>query len=454
MASDLPPPSADAAAASHALTQIIVAEIKATGGWMSFARYMELALYAPGLGYYAGGARKFGDFSDGGDFMTAPELTPLFGQAVARQVAQILQQVPAGEHPMVIEVGGGSGRLAADLLLALDALDAAPERYLILEVSGELRARQATTVAEFAPALAARVEWLEKLPEAFSGCLIANEVLDAMPTHILRWDSDGVRERGVGIAHERLCWSDEIYPAGSGGANSTEPELTAAADLLAPLPPGYESEINLAARAWVETLAKRLRTGALLLIDYGLPQHELYHASRNGGTLRCHYRHRVHNDPFWYPGLSDITSHVDFTAVADAGFRAGLDVLGYANQASFLINCGLGELLLERKGRSSVDADKATSLETSDETTAHQEGAGWNPTRFAADTLEGGREKDGLFAVADDDRSSNRSLRAQGAVNLLISPNEMGELFKVIILGRGLKEALIGFTQGNRVHAL
>ena len=163
MNADLPEPSADAAAASSALTRIIAHEIQHSGGWISFARYMELALYAPGLGYYAGGARKFGDFSDGGDVMTAPELTPLFGQAVARQVAQILQQVPAGEHPMVIEVGGGSGRLAADLLLALDALDAAPERYLILEVSGELRARQATTVAEFAPALEARVEWLEHI---------------------------------------------------------------------------------------------------------------------------------------------------------------------------------------------------------------------------------------------------------------------------------------------------
>jgi len=247
------------------------------------------------------------------------------------------------------------------------------------------------------------------LPETFSGCLVANEVLDAMPTHVLRWTSDGVRERGVGISQGRLCWSDEERDIGSKGSSSIEFELTAATNLLAPLPSGYQSEINLAARAWVETLARRLRSGALLLIDYGLPQHELYHPSRDGGTVRCHYRHRVHNDPFWFPGLSDITSHVDFTAMAEAGFRAGLDVLGYANQASFLINCGIGELLQTRKEGASVGAH---------------------------------------------DTPLNQSLRAQGAVNLLLSPNEMGELFKVIALGRGIMQPLLGFTQGNRVHAL
>ena len=409
MNADLPEPSADAAAASAALTQIIAAEIRNSGGWISFARYMELALYAPGLGYYSGGARKFGDFSDGGDFMTAPELTPLYGQAVARQVAQVLQQIPPDQQAVVIEVGGGSGRLAADLLLALDALDVAPERYLILELSGELRARQSATLAEFAPGLVARVEWLDSLPEGFSGCLIANEVLDAMPTHIVRWTDDGVSERGVGIADGRLCWSEEVRSVGSNASRSNDISLGDAADALAPLPSAYESEINLAARAWVETLAKRLRTGALLLIDYGLPQQELYHPSRNRGTVRCHYRHCVHNDPFWYPGLSDITSHVDFTAVAEAGFRAGLEVLGYANQASFLINCGLGDLLQLRKEGSSVGADSTPS---------------------------------------------NGANRAQCAVNLLVSPNEMGELFKVIALGRGINQALLGFTQGNRVHAL
>ncbi|MBK7686521.1 MAG: class I SAM-dependent methyltransferase [Rhodocyclaceae bacterium] len=393
MASDLPPPSADAAAASHALTQIIVAEIKATGGWMSFARYMELALYAPGLGYYSGGSQKFGE---SGDFMTAPELTPLFGQALARQVAQVLALISA-DNKTVIEVGGGSGRLAADMLLALDELGCLPTQYFILELSGELRARQAATLAEFAPALAARVEWLDDLPPTFSGCLIANEVLDAMPTHAVRWQADGVYERGVAVVDERLSWAE----LANDETRFDGPENRD----ISPLDFPYDGEISLAASAWVSTLARRLSAGALLLIDYGLPQHELYHPSRNGGTIRCHYRHRVHNDPFWCPGLSDITSHVDFTAVAEAGFDAGLEVLGYANQASFLINCGIAELLQARKADSPVGAD-------------------------------------------------NMLLRAAGAVNLLISPNEMGELFKVIALGRGIKKPLMGFTLGDRTHAL
>ena len=337
MASELPQPSTDAAAASHALTQIIVAEIRAAGGWMSFARYMELALYAPGLGYYSGGSQKFGQ---SGDFMTAPELTPLFGQALARQVAQVLAQVSADDKT-VIEVGGGSGRLAADMLLALDGLGCLPKHYFILELSGELRARQLATLQKFAPALAARVEWLDDLPPAFSGCLIANEVLDAMPTHAVRWQPDGAYERGVAVVDGRLAWAE----LDKDRLRIVEAENWS----LSPIDLPYDGEISLAASAWVATLARRLNTGALLLIDYGLPQRELYHPSRNGGTIRCHYRHRVHNDPFWYPGLSDITSHVNFTAVAEAGFDAGLEVLGYANQASFLINCGIAELLQARK---------------------------------------------------------------------------------------------------------
>ena len=412
MNADLPEPGADAAAASQALIQIIADEIRHTGGWMSFARYMELALYAPGLGYYSGGARKFGDFAQGGDFVTAPELTPLFGQALTCQIAQVLQQIPAEAERVVIEVGGGSGRLAADVLLALDALGNLPQRYLILELSGELRARQAATLARFVPNLLSRVTWLDELPETFSGCLIANEVLDAMPTHVLRWEDRGIIERGVTVAQGRLCWSDEICPQSSSRATQTLAETAARLSPVQPLAQGFASEINLAARAWVGTLAKRLHVGALLLIDYGLPQHELYHSSRHGGTVRCHYRHRVHNDPFWYPGLSDITSHVDFTAAAESGFDAGLDVLGYTNQASFLINCGIGELLQARLTDSPVGADGALM------------------------------------------NQGQQGLRAQGAANLLLSPNEMGELFKVIALGRGIAQPLIGFTHGDRVHTL
>jgi SAM-dependent MidA family methyltransferase len=361
---DLPQASPDALAASKALHDIIAAEITARGGWISFARYMELALYAPGLGYYSGGSRKFGSE---GDFLTAPELTPLYGQALARQVAQVL----AASAPQVIEAGAGGGRLAADLLLALDALGCAPEHYRILELSGELRARQQATLHERAPRLADRVEWLDELPERFSGCLVGNEVLDAMPTHALRWDDGSdVQEDGVGLEDGRLV------PA----------ERPASGALLA------------AARAWVAELARRLECGAMLLIDYGLPRHELYHPQRDGGTVRCHYRHRVHDDPLWLPGLSDITAHVDFTAVAEAGFDAGLDVLGYTSQAVFLLNCGIGEL----------------------------PGQGGDPDE----------------------------LRARGAVNVLISPNEMGELFKVIALGRGVPGPLLGFARGDRVHTL
>ena len=387
MHADLPEPPADARASSDALTRIIAAEIAAGGGWMSFARYMELALYAPGMGYYSGGSRKFGGHDVGGDFITAPELTPLYGQALARQVVQIMN----ASSPQVMEAGAGSGRLAADLLPALDALGCAPERYRILELSGELRARQQATLAEHAPQLAGRVEWLDELPEHFSGCLIGNEVLDAMPAHLVRWADEeatpGIFERGVAVDAGRLVMAER--PASAA--------LLAAAKALPVMAP-FRGEIGLVARAWVSELARRMDKGALLLIDYGLPRHELYHAQRDGGTLRCHYRHRVHDDPFWLPGLCDITAHVDFTAVAEAGFDAGLEVLGYTSQASFLFNCGIGELL-----------DRET-------------GAG--------------------------------ELRARGAVNVLVSPNEMGELFKVIALGRGMPTPLTGFARGDRVHAL
>jgi len=388
---ELPEPSADAQAASAALTRLIATEIAAAGGWMSFARYMELALYAPGLGYYSGGSRKFGVE---GDFLTAPELTPLFGRALARQVAQVL----AASSPRVIEAGAGSGRLAADLLPALAALGCAPERYQILELSGELRARQQATLAEKAPQFVDRIEWLDELPQHFSGCLIGNEVLDAMPTHALRWSDEssqpGVLERGVVLAGGRLAFAER--PA-SGAL------LEAA--LALPVAAPYRGEISLAARSWISELAGRLEQGAMLLIDYGLPRHELYHPERDGSSLRCHYRHRVHDDPLWFPGLSDITSHVDFTAVAEAAFDAGLEILGYISQANFLINCGIGDL------------------------------------------LQGGR-------VGDDGTVAATDLRARGAVNVLISPNEMGELFKVIALGRGVPGPLLGFARGDRVHAL
>lgn len=385
MQTRLAPPSADALAASAQLKQIVVDAIAAASGWISFARYMELALYTPGLGYYAGGSRKFGAE---GDFVTAPEMTPLFGRALARQVAQILQ----ASAPEVIEVGAGSGRLAVDLLSALDALGCAPQRYRILELSGELRARQAATLADDAPQFLERVEWLDRLPERISGCLVANELLDAMPTHTVRWGEDFVLEIGVGVdAHGDLI-----------GVERPADETLRLAAQAVPVSAPYCGEIGLAARAWVAEIAERLECGAMLLIDYGVSAHELYHPQRNGGTVRCHYRHTVHDDAFWHPGLTDITSHVDFSAVAEAGFAAGLDVLGYASQANFLLNCGVGELLLAQ--------------------------------RAASDGADG--------------------FQAQNAVNRLIAPNEMGELFKVIALGRGIDAPLLGFMRGDRVHTL
>ncbi|RLJ68115.1 class I SAM-dependent methyltransferase [Sulfurisoma sediminicola] len=383
----LPSPSADAQASSHALCDHIVARIGNAGGWIPFVEFMDMALHLPGLGYYAGGSHKFGEQ---GDFVTAPELSPLFGQALAAQIAEITAVVA----PTVLEVGAGSGRLAADLLPALEALGSLPDKYLILEVSGELRARQRETIRQAVPALADRVEWLEALPERFSGCIVANELLDAIPTHAVAWRDEGAMERGVTFDGGRFAWAER--PA-EGALREAMERLATEVAIEAP----YVGEIGLAAAAWVAEWGQRLERGALLLLDYGLPRRELYHPGRNGGTLRCHYRHRSHDDPFWWPGLSDITSHIDFTAVAEAGYGAGLDVLGYTSQASFLINCGIGELLAARQQA----GDPAM-------------------------------------------------VKAAGAVSVLLSPGEMGELFKVIALGKGMTEPLRGFARGDRTHAL
>lgn len=396
MNTSLPEPSADAQAASNALKQRIAVEIQACGGWISFARYMGLALYTPGLGYYAGGSRKFGIE---GDFLTAPELTPLFGQALARQVAQVMH----ASTPVVMEVGAGSGKLAADLLLALEAMGNLPQRYQILELSGELQVRQRETILTAAPELFDRVEWLDALPEKFAGCLVANELLDAMPTHEVAWreakDQSGeldIKEVGVSLDAEG-CF---IYAERDADAHLAEQArlLDQELDIAKP----YRSEIGLAVRSWVAEITRRLESGALLLIDYGLPRHEYYHPHRDGGTIRCHYRQRTHDDPFWWPGLSDITAHVDFTAVAEAGHEAGAEVAGYTTQSTFLMNCGIAELLEQRQRE-----DNAAS-----------------------------------------------TARATGALNLLLSPNEMGELFKVIALTKRINEPLLGFTRGDRTHTL
>ncbi|TRZ64181.1 MAG: class I SAM-dependent methyltransferase [Rhodocyclaceae bacterium] len=387
----LPEPSADARAASAALCELIAAEIIAADGWIPFTRYMELALYAPGLGYYSGGSQKFGA---AGDFITAPELTPLFAHTLAVQAAQVL----ADSAPQILEVGAGRGILAAQFLLELERRNCLPERYLILELSGELRARQRQTLLQVARHLAPRVAWLDALPPSFAGLVLGNEVLDAMPAALVEWrDSatEAILERGVAV-DERGGFTWATRPARG--------ELLMAAQKLArevPLAAPYLSEIGLAARAWLGEWGRILQRGAVLLLDYGFPRAEYYFPQRCGGTLMCHYRHHAHENPLWWPGLNDITAHVDFTAVAEAGFDAGLEVLGYTSQAQFLLNCGITEIL------------------------------GLLPN-------DGGK----VFL------SQSRN------VGKLISPHEMGELFKVIALGRGLREPLLGFARGDRLHTL
>jgi len=375
----LPLPGPEALTHSAELTRAIAAEIGRTG-WIDFARYMELALYTPGLGYYAAGATKLGG---AGDFVTAPELSSLFSQTLARQVAQLLAQ-PSDE---VIELGAGSGRMARDLLLALDNLELLPSQYSIVEISAELRARQQETMLALPAALRRRVRWLDALPPRITGLVLANEVLDALPVHVVAWHDDTIMERGVTWDGRAFAWAERPLAAGP---------LLDRARALSPAPP-YISEISLLVPALVRTLACALERGALLFMDYGFGSGEYYHRQRDRGTLMCHYRHRAHDDPFFLPGLQDITSHVDFTSVALAAVDAGLELKGYTTQAHFLINAGVTDLLAR---------------------------------------------------TSPDDSASYLPLAAQA--QKLLSPAEMGELFKVIALSRGIEGELIGFRAGDR----
>jgi len=379
----LPEPTPDARAHSDRVADHIRGEIAASGGWIGFARFMELALYAPGLGYYSAGARKLGK---AGDFVTAPEISPLYGQTLARQVMQIMQ---AG-FDEVLEVGAGSGALAATLLEELERSGKLPRNYLILELSADLRERSRDTLAARVPHLLERVAWLNRLPPAFSGVVLGNEVLDAMPVQVVRVQGGRVEEGGVGVRNGRLDWS---WRLASG-------ELLDAARALA-LPEGFRTEIHLAMRGFVRSLAQVLEKGVALFVDYGFPQKEYYHPQRREGTLMCHYRHHAHADPFFLPGLQDITSHVDFSAVAAAASSGGLEVCGYTSQAQFLVNCGITEVMAR---------------------TPAEDGAAFLPLANQA--------------------------------NRLMSPAEMGELFKAIALGRGFSAPLEGFREGDRRQAL
>lgn len=387
----LPALSPAAQAHSDAAAAHLRAAIAAASGWLSFERWMAEALYAPGLGYYAAGNVKLADpranvRTPAGDFITAPQLTPLFARTLARQAAQVLRQT--GVHA-VLEFGAGSGALAEDMLRELDALGLSDTQYLILEVSADLRARQAERLTPFGD----RVRWLDALPAGFRGCVLANEVLDAMPVSLFRWRPDGVAlERGVALDPARnFVWEDRPAP----------PRLAEAVAARMPTLPGYVSEINLQAEAWIGAMGGWLKHGAALLVDYGFPRSEYYHPQRASGTLMCHLRHHAHGDPFTAPGLQDITAHVDFTAMADAALAAGMQVLGYTSQAHFLMNAGLMDLLAQ------IDP---TDAQTYAQTVA--------------------------------------------PVQKLLSEAEMGELFKVLALGRGITQPLIGFARGDRLNKL
>lgn len=379
----LPAPGADARAHSARVVAHIRGEIERAGGCIPFTRYMELALYAPGLGYYVAGARKFGD---AGDFVTGPELSPLYGAALARQLAAILD---ASADRDIVEFGAGSGALAASLLATLGSLDVQVSRYRILEVSPSLREIQRAAIAARMPAMLPRVEWLERMPPQIDGAVVMNEVLDAIPPRLVERRKDAWLERGVTWRDGAFTWQAQPL---------ADSRVAALARARFPPHGDYASEVNPAAEALVTTVGRRLASGALVVIDYGFPRGEYYHAQRSGGTLVGHYRHRVHADPFLWPGLSDLTSHVDFTAIAAAGERAGLRVAGFATQASFLLGCGILDLLRDVGAPESVEY-----------------------------------------------------LRAAAAVQKLLSPAEMGELFKVLMLAKSDVRALALRDQAHRL---
>ena len=375
-AGELPQPDATARGHSLQLVELIRQQIHTAGGAISFHAFMQLALHAPGLGYYSAGSRKFGAE---GDFITAPETSPLFARCLARAIQPVLASLPQAQ---LLEVGAGSGRMAAGILQELARLHSSPERYTILELSADLKQRQAETLQPYVE----RVTWLDNLPNNFSGIVLANELLDAMPVHRVAWQQGELCECYVAWQEDRFVW--QLGPL-------SEPRLAARFETilaqLGDLPDGYVTEINLAAEDWIKTVGQQLHQGMLLLIDYGFARHEFYHPQRQQGTLMCHYRHRAHDDPLILVGLQDITAHVDFTAMADSALAAGLQVAGYTTQAHFLLGSGLTELVQQS------DSDPIQQLELANQ------------------------------------------------IKRLTLPQEMGELFKVMALTKNLQPDMPGF---------
>jgi len=374
MSASLPEPDQRALAVSRQLNALILEEIEDAGGWISFERYMQRALYEPGLGYYNNGSVKFGA---GGDFITAPEVSDVFGRALAQEICPVLAEV---EAPVILELGAGTGRLAASVLGALDTCSAQQPAYWILETSAALRERQRTLLRSFGE----RLCWLDRLPsEPFSGVILANEVADAFPVTRFIQRSDGPRPLGVSQRDGALSWAQ-------GPTDDLLSEAVAAMQtrLGYQLATGYCSEISPSLEPWLASLSDSLGKGALLLIDYGLVEREYYHPSRSDGTLICHYRHRAHEDPFLNPGLQDISAWVDFSRCARAARQCGLAVDGFTTQGQFLIE-GAGADLIAGSG-GGIDAVQAQAFKT------------------------------------------------------LVLPGEMGERFKVLLLTRGLSRSLPG----------
>lgn len=383
-----PAPDAAAVRSSLQLAERIQAAIAAAGGAIGFDEYMQMALYEPGLGYYSGGAARFGA---GGDFITAPLLSPLFSRTLARQCADCLAAL---EQPVVLELGAGTGEMAADVLAELAALEQLPQQYLILELSAALRAQQRETLQRKVPQLLERVAWLDRLPpQPIEGVLLANEVLDALPVQRFKLQAGAVLELAVGQEGGRFAWVER--PA---AVELQQAVARIQADLGATLPDGYVSEYCPQLQPWLASLAEVLQRGVMLFIDYGYPRAEYYHPQRHMGTLVCHYRHRAHDDPLILPGLQDLTAFVDFSAVADAGLAAHLELLGFAPQGQFLLGAGLLELV-------------QTAL------------------------VEPG---------------SRESLLLAQQVKTLTLPGEMGERFKVMALGRDFDGPLRGFSLADQ----
>lgn len=388
--SSLPIPSVESQQYSQQLSDLVQKKIIAAGGWIDFAEFMHMALYTPALGYYSGGAQKFGDIkTGGGDFITAPEISPLFSQSLAKQVGQVV----ALTNGDVLELGAGTGRLAIDLLLALAELNQLPERYCILEVSDHLREVQRDKLKKRLPqSVFESVVWLDELPTNFVGMMLGNEVLDAIPVHLLVKKEGQLYERGV-VFDGGFQWQDKVLSADIVGKSLD----------VNTLPNGYLTEVCPAAIGLVHSLAAALKQGAILMLDYGFSVHEYYHPQRNEGTLMCHFQHYAHSDPLINIGLQDVTAHVNFTAIAEAGLDSGLEMHGYCNQAQFLMNCGLLDLLAQE---------------------------------------------------SPDDVETYMPMAS--AVQKLLSPTEMGELFKVIALTKGLVDdlMLLGFVSGDKSHTL